>query len=249
MNELHAFATWGMLAVAVPTLVYLLFVSAPYGRHGRAGWGPMVGPRFGWVLMESPAVLAFAAFFALGPHAWEPAPLVLAGVWMSHYVHRTFIFPFRLKAGRPMPLVVAMSGFSFNMVNAWINATWIAGSGVYGAEWLGDPRFLGGAMLFAAGLVGNHHADAVLLSLRKPGDTGYHVPHGGLYRWVSCPNYMSEMVEWLGWAVLTWSLPGLAFFVFTVANLLPRALSHHRWYREKFPEYPPERRAVVPYLL
>jgi hypothetical protein len=26
-------------------------------------------------------------------------------------------------------------------------------------------------------------------------------------------------------------------------------LSHHRWYHETFPEYPPERRAVVPFLI
>ena len=31
-------------------------------------------------------------------------------------------------------------------------------------------------------------------------------------------------------------LGGLAFCVFTAANLIPRARSNHRWYREKFPD-------------
>jgi hypothetical protein len=35
----------------------------------------------------------------------------------------------------------------------------------------------------------------------------------------------------------------------TSANLVPRAIAHHRWYRETFPEYPPERKAVLPLLL
>ena len=39
---------------------------------------------------------------------------------------------------------------------------------------------------------------------------------------------------------------GLAFCVFTAANLIPRALSNHRWYRENFPDYPANRRALIP---
>ncbi len=249
MSELHTYATWGVLLCALPTLIYLFFVSAPYGRHARAGWGPMVGPRLAWILMESPAVLAFGAVFATGPNARAVTPLVLLLVWQSHYVYRTFIFPFRLRGGRPMPLLVALSGLGFNLVNAYINAAWVSQLGDYPASWLLDPRFLAGLLIFVAGFFVNHHADAVLLALRKPGESGYKIPRGGLYRWVSCPNYLGEMMEWLGWAVMTWSLPGLAFFAFTVANLLPRALAHHRWYRAQFPDYPPGRRAVLPGIL
>ncbi len=249
MSEWHGYATWGVLVCAIPTLLYLLFVSAPYGRHARAGWGPMVGPRVGWILMESPAVVAFAAVFAMGAHARAVTPLVLLLAWQSHYIYRTFIFPFRLRGGRPMPLLIALSGLGFNVVNAYINAAWVSSLGDYPASWLLDPRFVAGLAVFGAGLAVNHHADAVLLSLRKPGESGYRIPQGGLYRWVSCPNYLGEMMEWLGWAVLTWSLPGLAFFAFTVANLLPRALAHHRWYRAQFPEYPTDRRAVLPGIL
>ena len=55
-----------------------------------------------------------------------------------------------------------------------------------------------------------------------------------------------EILEWTGWAVATWSLGGLAFCVFTAANLIPRARSNHRWYRENFSDYPPNRRALIP---
>ena len=46
----------------------------------------------------------------------------------------------------------------------------------------------------------------------------------------------------------TWSLPGLAFAVWTVANLMPRARAHHKWYGNYFPDYPQERKALVPGL-
>ncbi|HQE66815.1 MAG TPA: 3-oxo-5-alpha-steroid 4-dehydrogenase, partial [Bacillota bacterium] len=45
------------------------------------------------------------------------------------------------------------------------------------------------------------------------------------------------------------SVAGLSFFVFTIANLVPRALSSHTWYKNNFPEYPSERKAVIPYIL
>ena len=48
---------------------------------------------------------------------------------------------------------------------------------------------------------------------------------------------------------MAWSLPALAFAMWTAANLIPRALWRHRWYREKFPDYPPSRRAVIPGVL
>ena len=44
------------------------------------------------------------------------------------------------------------------------------------------------------------------------------------------------------------AIAGLAFAVYTFANLAPRAIDHHTWYRQRFSDYPPERRALIPYL-
>ncbi len=239
-----------LLALAVPTFVFLLVKSAPYGRHGRPGWGPTVPNRAGWILMEHPAVLLFLVVFALGRHRAGLVPLVLLAVWQLHYVHRTFVFPFRLRAtDRRMPLVVALAGMSFNAANAYANARWVSELGAYPAAWIADPRFLAGLAIFIVGLVMNLHADTVLLHLRRPGETGYRVPHGAMWRWISSPNYLGEILEWIGWAILTWSLAGLAFAVYTAANLVPRALANHAWYRDRFPDYPPGRRALIPFVL
>ncbi|MBW2713856.1 MAG: DUF1295 domain-containing protein, partial [Deltaproteobacteria bacterium] len=86
-------------------------------------------------------------------------------------------------------------------------------------------------------------------NLRKPGETGYKIPYGGFYRWVSSPNYLGEIIEWAGFAMLTWTPAGLAFLVFSISNLFPRAFSHHRWYQEQFEDYPEERKAIIPGLL
>jgi steroid 5-alpha-reductase/3-oxo-5-alpha-steroid 4-dehydrogenase 1 len=144
--------------------------------------------------------------------------------------------------------IVAM-GFVFNVVNASLNARWISHLGPYadgagGGWWL----WFGGAV-FVAGWVLNLWSDNRLLGLRRPGESGYRIPRGGIFELVACPNYLGEIIEWVGWAVASRSPAAVAFAVFTVANLVPRALSHHRWYRREFSDYPARRRALVPFVL
>jgi protein-S-isoprenylcysteine O-methyltransferase Ste14 len=238
-----------VLVLAVATFVSLFFVTAPYGRHARAGWGPTVPARVGWLLMEAPASLAFFAFYALGPRRLEAAPLALCALWQLHYVHRAFVYPLRMRpGGKPMPLAIAAMAIGWNFLNTFVNARWISAIADYEPGWLTSPRFLVGTAVFLAGFAANLDADARLRALRKPGETGYAIPRGGLYRFVSCPNYLGEIVEWLGFAIAAWSPAGLAFAIYTAANLAPRARDNHRFYKERFADYPAERRALLPFV-
>jgi protein-S-isoprenylcysteine O-methyltransferase Ste14 len=247
--KLHAGLSLGLLGLAAVTFFVLMRVSAPYGRHERAGWGPSIPARIGWLVMESPSCLVFVPVFLAGRHAGELVPRLLLGLWLLHYVYRTFVFPFRMRTrGRQMPLVVMGLALGFQLVNSYLNARYVSHFGSYSGRWLVDPRFAMGLVVFLAGWAINHHADASLLRLRASGDLGYRIPDGGLFRWVSCPNYLGEMVEWMGWALMTWSVAGLAFAAFTAANLIPRARTHHRWYKATFADYPPERKALLPHI-
>ena len=245
---LHSALVWAVLALAVATFAGLLKFTAPYGRHySRRRWGPEIPNRTGWIVMELPATVLFAWVYFAGEAARDAVPLVLLGIWQCHSLNRNFIYPLRTRTrGKKMPLIVVMSGFAFNVANAYTNARFISHFGHYGAEWLSDPRFMAGAAVFLAGFALNIHSDNILLGLRKSGDAGYAIPRGGAFRHVSCPNYLGEILEWGGWALAAWSPAGLAFFAYAVANLAPRALSHHRWYRERFDDYPPERKALIP---
>lgn len=244
---------WAWLGLAAVTFLALLFIPAPYGRHGRAGWGPQISATVGWVLMELPSPLGMVVLFwmATPERHRNAAAIVFLSLWLLHYVNRTFVFPFRMRgAGKTMPLAVALMAVVFNLGNSYINGRWLFHfAPLYPDAWLTDPRFLGGVALFALGFFINQQSDWILLHLRRPGESGYKIPRGGLYRVVSCPNYFGEVLEWFGWALATWSMAGLTFAIWTAANLVPRALTHHRWYRDTFDDYPPERRAVIPFVL
>lgn len=238
-----------LFAAAAVTFVTLFFVPAPYGRHRRPGWGPEIDARIGWVVMESPSVWLFALVFFRGDGAWQAAPLVLFALWELHYLQRTVVFPLKMRGGAPKPILTVALAFAFNLLNASLNASALSsGTSPYPDGWLTGPRFIAGTALFLAGFAVNLHADAVLRSLRRPGESGYRIPHGGLFRLVTSPNYLGEIIEWAGFALAAWSLPALAFLLFTIANLVPRAWAHHRWYHERFPEYPPARRAILPWI-
>ncbi len=236
------------IGVALAVVPYLLLRPAPYGRHARAGWGPAVNARLAWLLMEAPSPLGVLLLFLLGERR-DPVAVTFLGLWLAHYVYRAFCFPFLLPASaRPMPVTVLASGAFFNLVNSYINGRWLFSlAPPRTLEWLWGPQFVLGLALFLAGLITHVRIDRELRRLRGTG--GYTVPQGGLFRWVSCPNYLGETIEWSGWALATGSPGGVAFALWTAANLVPRAIGHHRWYRHRFPDYPPQRRAIVPFVL
>jgi len=246
------------MAMAAAGLVALAagFVDSPYGRFGAQGFGPAVSPRVGWVLMELPAVLAFVGFHAAGERATEPVPLMFLGLWLVHYLNRGLLFPLRLRVreGAGFSWLVVAFGWAVTTVHGYLNGAWVGGLGSHlTPAWLTDPRFLSGIVVYIGGFALNVLSDATLRDLRaRPvvsDHDGYRIPRGGAFRYVSCPNYLGELIAWTGFALATGSPGGVFILAITSANLVPRALRTHRWYQERFPDYPPGRRALVPFVL
>jgi len=234
-------------ALACLSFALLLRRPAPYGRFADRSRGPAIAARWGWLLMESPAIWGMVALFVTGRHRESVVAQLFLLLWLAHYARRTLVYPFRLpRSARPLPLLIVGSAFLFQLVNVYLNGRWLFELGpARPASWLLDPRFLVGVALFVGGTLVNRSADAELLRLRAAGP-GYRVPQGGLFRWISSPHYLGEIVIWIGWAAATWCLPALLFAFWTIANLAPRARSHHRFCRERIPGYPPERTALLP---
>jgi steroid 5-alpha reductase family enzyme len=242
---------WIWIGVGVITFFVLLKITQPYGRHAKRNWGPMINNRLGWLLMELPALLVFA-FFLKDVTNWLNFMLLIAvTLWGIHYIHRAIIFPFRLKTkGKKMPVVIVLLAIIFNTINGFFNGYWLAHFAPQDKVDLNtDIRLIVGAIVFITGFLINQYHDDILISLRKGKTTGYQIPHGGLFKFVSCPNFLGEIITWLGFFIVTAGLPAFAFFVWTLVNLIPRAIDHHKWYKSEFADYPAKRKAVFPFLL
>jgi steroid 5-alpha reductase family enzyme len=239
------------IAVALLLFPLMLFVTAPYGRHSKTNWGPVIDNKFGWLIMELPALFVFTYFVVVYGNLRNAFVLIAFGLWLIHYIQRTLIYPFRLRTkGKKMPVVIMFFGIVFNGINALINSCWLSymiPANISG--WEQWSRIIIGVMLFVTGFFMNLYHDRILIRLRKTATNGYKIPYGGLFRYISCPNFLGEMIEWGGFALLCWSLPSLSFFVWTVVNLTPRALDHHKWYKREFSGYPSKRKALIPFVL
>ena len=243
--------TWIWIAIGVVTFFYLLkYRTAPYGRHSTDTWGPTISNRLGWFLMELPALALFLYFFIDNLSYINYVVLFFVGLWSVHYVNRAIIFPLRIKTtGKKMPVVIMLSAILFNTVNTYVVASYLAQNpDQYPMSWMSSWQFILGLILFIVGFGINQYSDYLLINLRAPGETNYKIPNGFLFKYISCPNLFGEIVEWLGFAIMVWCLPGWSFFVWTFANLVPRAIAHHKWYKEKFPYYPKERKAIFPFI-
>jgi len=224
----------------------LLWVTAPYGRHYQPGWGPRLPNRSAWLLMELPALFVISFLVLASPAITSPQAWVPLMFWMFHYSYRSFVFPALMRPSEStFPVLLVLFAIGFNTLNGYNNALALVRNGLIDAPLL-TPNFVIGAALFVTGFLLHFHSDHIIRNLRKPGETGYRIPYGGMFRWVSSPSYLGEIIQWTGWAVMTWSLAGLAFALFTCCNLAPRAVSNHRWYHQQFSHYPPNRKVLVP---
>ncbi len=237
------------LAMAPVAFAVMLTGWDPVGRSGGRGLGPKVESRLAWVIMELPALATFPLiyFFSGNPH---PVGNVAVALWLAHYGHRTLFWPwFVPKKDATESIAMIAMAFLFNAITGGLIGVFMGHHADYTTGWLSDPRFLAGLVLMLAGATLNVWADYRLLRLRKAGGGQRVMPRGGAFDVVACPNLAGEMLEWFGFAMLTWCLPALAFAIWTVANLAPRAFWRRNQYRESFADYPKGRAALIPKLL
>jgi 3-oxo-5-alpha-steroid 4-dehydrogenase 1 len=228
---------WVMGVMAPAVCVALYFVDAGYGPLFNRKWGRTLNNKAGWVLMEAPVFIGMALLWWFSARRMEPVRLCIFGLFQLHYFQRAFIFPFLMRGRSRMPVGIVAMGMLFNVLNALLQGGWlfyVSAPGRYPTGWLLTPQFSVGTLLFFGGMLINLHSDHIIRALRKPGDARHYLPTGGLFNYVTSANYLGEVVEWLGFALLTWSWAGAIFAGWTLANLTPRAAALHKRYAAEF---------------
>ena len=253
--------TFLIIGFVIAILIYLgnKYGTAKYGgRFGESTKSFRLSSKAGWVLMEIPALIFFPIFYFMGSNAMQTVPLFFLCLWMFHYSNRAIVNPLLMRTAanskNSFDPSVAVFGWVVLALHAYLNAAYISELGDhYQDTWFQDPRFIVGLIIYALGFSLNVYSDSILRNLRsknpQPEEPRYKIPYGGLFKFVSCPQYLGEITSFVGLAVMTWNLGAVFVVAVTAANLIPRALVTHSWFNKNFDNYPSERKAIFPFTL
>ena len=258
------------LALDLPIFLCLIFIKAYYGKffNSNSGEGncfqrtirkifPVIPSRISWIIQECPCVFMTIFFLIYYRKNLNYKNILVMAPFFIHYVHRSFIFPFVIHSSKNNPLEITIMAFVFCFFNSlMINRSIFCLIIDYESKsfWL---NYLFGLAIFGLGMYINIHSDYSMIKQRnanKDSNNKYIIPRGFMYELISCPNYFGELTEWLGFFILSNSFSGLVFFISTFANLFPRAIQYHQWYKNKFKEefatdkILSERKSIVPFL-
>lgn len=250
MNQtIYEYICYGWIGMAILAFAALQFKNAPYGKFTSKKWGPTIDNRLGWLIMETFVLGVLYYFTFSGSKSLSYVDFTILGLFSIHYIHRSFIYPFLTKTkGKQIPLSIVGLGLYHNLANGFIIGYYLGNYATYDNSWFSSWQFIVGLFIFLAGMTLNITSDYKLIGLRKSSTDGYKIPYGGAFNYISSPNLVGEMTEWIGFAVLSWSLPGFCFAFFTFCNLFPRAVANHKWYKQTFEDYPTNRKAAIPFV-
>mmetsp|Transcript_54077 Transcript_54077/g.143979 ORF Transcript_54077/g.143979 Transcript_54077/m.143979 type:complete len:303 (+) Transcript_54077:56-964(+) len=240
---------------------------APYGKFGGAkSAGVALSPQLGWLLMELPAPVMFLiglrnGWLARAKEDTKPHPTatkMLSTIFLLHYLNRTLVFPLLIRSPPDSKATFALMNSATGAIivgaHGWLHGRLFSKNGKHlTREWLSGAQFKLGVMVYELGFALLLHSEHVLRCLRPrggvvSGENRYKIPFGGGFTWISSPQYLGELMAWAGLRMCTGSPATWFVLMISLANLVPRSFEQHKWYLRKFPDYPRERRALLPFL-
>uniref|UniRef100_A0A0N5BLV5 3-oxo-5alpha-steroid 4-dehydrogenase (NADP(+)) n=1 Tax=Strongyloides papillosus TaxID=174720 RepID=A0A0N5BLV5_STREA len=227
------------------------YFKASYGRYNKDAFFKSItlNPRLSWMLQEMPSFVIPCYLIITRYNDYNLYKLFVTSLFVVHYFHRSIIYPMLMKSKNPVPIEIFLSAFTFCTINGALQGFSHLLYIDYNYDNMWTLSTLFGFLLYLSGMFINIEADHILRNLRKKDETGYKIPVGGAFKYITCANYFGEIVEWIGYFIVAKSFPSLAFAFFTIANIGPRALQHHQWYLQKFDDYPKNRKALIPFIL
>jgi 3-oxo-5-alpha-steroid 4-dehydrogenase 1 len=186
------------------------------------------------------ALIAGASPYLFAPDAYQ---MVVFAVLCGHFIKRLLESWFLHKYSRPAnPLTTVAIACFYSLTSffpAYINRQPISEISLFVYTGLG-VFLIGETLNFV------HHK---ILADVRPATMAYVIPHGGLFDFVACPHYLFELVSWFGLVLIFRHYSMLLFFSLMVLYLTIRSLVTLKWYRERFPDFPPDRKAILLFIL
>ena len=248
------------LILDIPIFLILFFLNAGYGKfynyNSAPSFLPTISSKTSWIIQESPCIFITIYYIIKLLNKISLNSFMVILPFLIHYFHRTLIFPFIIQNSKNSPLDITLMAFTFCFFNAIIQNRSIFYFSEYENNYIFKTQYLFGIFIFFLGMLINIFHDYLMVFKRKKNKGKYILPRGYLWNLIICPNYFGEIIEWFGFSILSGNFSGIVFFISTIANLFPRAIKYHNWYKIKFKEQFNDkndkvfyRKAILPFVI
>ncbi|KAI0161488.1 3-oxo-5-alpha-steroid 4-dehydrogenase-domain-containing protein [Xylariaceae sp. FL1272] len=174
---------------------------------------------------------------------------------MAHFVKRELevLFLHKFSANTmPAQFIIRNSAFY------WAFAGFLGALEIYSpfgpsarnTDLLASPLDILGLGLYVFGELCNANVHYYLSTLRKPGETARKIPNGLGFSLVTCPNYMFEIIAWIGIILVTRSPTLVVFICLGSYYMYTWGWGKEKAYRKQFGDkYKKKRFVMLPGLL
>jgi len=219
--------------------------------------GIQIGWRTVFIVEYFGPILIHPMVYALRPFIYPSAPespsqlqTLTCILICLHFVKRELetIFVHRFSAAT-MPLRnIFKNSFHYWVLSGLNIAAWVYAPFSPTAKDANNLLLVSGVILYTLGQLGNLHVHLILRGLRSAGGTERGIPQGLLFNIVTCPNYMTDIISWIGVYLvsgLSWSV--LLFIVVAVVQMMSWAKKKEKRYRKEFGDkYKKKRYSMLP---
>ena len=206
--------------------------------------GPQIAWRTVFLIEYLGPIIIWPLLYAVRPYLYPSAPeeasqmqVMTMVVVVAHFVKRELetMFVHRFSAAT-MPVRNIFKNSAHYWILSGANmAGWVFASVSSAAKPANEAILFAGIFLYAVGEFFNMQVHLTLRGLRSSGGTERGIPQGWLFELVTCPNYLTESVSWLGVYLISgfnWSV--LVFIVASVWQMREWAMKKEKRYRKEF---------------
>jgi very-long-chain enoyl-CoA reductase len=219
--------------------------------------GPQIAWRTVFIVEYLGPLLIHPLVYFLRPYIYGSAPVEASYLQKLscilicvHFVKRELetLFVHRFSASTMPARNIFKNSFHYWVLAGLNIAAWMYAPGSPTGK---DPNALllyTGVVAYTIGELGNLNAHLVLRGLRSSGGRERGIPHGLGFSLVTCPNYMFEVLSWIGmYLVSGLSFSVLLFAIVSTGQMMSWAKKKERNYRKEFGDkYKKKRYTMLP---
>lgn len=219
--------------------------------------GPQISWRTVFVIEYAGPIFIHPLVYALRPYIYSHATsegsqlqtltlMMIVGHFVKRELETLFVHRF---SSSTMPFRNVFKNSFHYWVLAGANiAAWIYAPSAPTAK---EPNLIimfAGLIMYGIGEMLNLQTHLTLMSLRSPGGTERAIPQGTLFELVTCPNYLTETIAWIGILfVSNFSWAVALFAVIAVGQMAVWAKKKENRYRKEFgSQYLKKRYSMLP---